>query len=127
MLMNSRNIFRTYVQKSAVEAGKLAAFIVVAALALTLPLQSQQSAIGDSTEAFGSMSRPASAASKQAQLVDHDSTGVKKRIEPAEKSPMDPLTIALDNGPAAVVELYLKAGRALFSRVSGQLVQKTLY
>jgi hypothetical protein len=42
--------FRNYVHKSAVEAGKrAAAFIVVGALALTLPLQSQQSAIGDST------------------------------------------------------------------------------
>jgi hypothetical protein len=44
-LMNSRN----HVHKSAVETGKRAAFIVVGALALTLPLQSQQSAIGDST------------------------------------------------------------------------------
>jgi hypothetical protein len=43
--MNSRN----HVHKSAVETGKRAAFIVVGALALTLPLQSQQSAIGDST------------------------------------------------------------------------------
>jgi hypothetical protein len=40
MLMNCRN----HVDKSAVEAGKRAAFIVVAALALTPPLQSQQSA-----------------------------------------------------------------------------------
>jgi hypothetical protein len=40
MLMNSRN----HLYKSAVEAGKRVAFIVVAALALTLPLQSQQSA-----------------------------------------------------------------------------------
>jgi hypothetical protein len=39
ILMNSRN----HVDKPAVETGKRAAFIVVAALALTLPLQSQQS------------------------------------------------------------------------------------
>jgi Putative beta-barrel porin-2, OmpL-like. bbp2 len=70
-------------------------YIVVAALALTLPLQSQQSAIGDSTEASGSVSQPASAASKQAQQVDQDPTAVKKRIEqPAEKSPMDQSTAA---------------------------------
>ena len=48
--MNSKN----YVYKSAVKAGGGATFIVVAALALTLPLESQQSAIGDSTEASGS-------------------------------------------------------------------------
>jgi hypothetical protein len=99
ILMNPRN----YVHKSAVEAGKQAAFIVVAALALTLPLQSQQSAIADSTEASGSVSQPASAASKQAQQVDQDPTAVKKRIEPpAEQSPMDPSTIALDDGSPAV-------------------------
>ena len=95
--MNSRD----YVHKSAVEAGKRAAFIVVAALALTLPLQSQQSAIDDSTE--GSVSRPASAASKQAPQVDHDPTAAKQWIEQhAEKSPTDPSTIALDDGPPAV-------------------------
>ena len=58
--MNSRN----NVHKYAVEAGERAASILVAALALTLPLQSQQSAIGDSTEASGSMSQAASAVSK---------------------------------------------------------------
>jgi hypothetical protein len=78
-------------------------YIVVAALALTLPLQSQQSAIGDSTQASGSVSQPASAAGKQAQQVDQDPTAVEKRIEqPSEKSPMDPSTIALDDGPPAV-------------------------
>lgn len=54
--MNSRN----YVHKSAVEAGKRAAFVVVAALALTLPLQSQQLAT-DSSEATGSVSQASSA------------------------------------------------------------------
>ena len=99
ILMNSGN----YVHKSAVEAGKRAAFIVVAALALTLPLQSQQSAIGDSTEASGSVSQRASATSKQAQQVDQDPTAVKKRIEQsAEQSPMDPTTVALDGGAPAV-------------------------
>jgi hypothetical protein len=88
------------VHKSAVEAAKRAALIVIAALALTLPLQSQQSAIGDSTEASGSVSQPASAASKQAQQVDQDPTAVKKRIEqPAEESPIDRSTIVLDDGP----------------------------
>jgi hypothetical protein len=87
------------VYKSAVEAGERAALIVVAALALTLPLQSQQSAIGVSTEASGSA---ATAASEQAQQVEQDPTVVKKRIEqPAEKSPMDPSTIALDGAPPA--------------------------
>ena len=97
--MNSRNC----VHKSAAETGKRAAFIVFAALALTLPLQSQQSAIGDSTEASGSMSQAASAVSKQAQPVDQDPTVWKERIEqPAEKSPMDSPTIALDGGPPPV-------------------------
>jgi hypothetical protein len=97
ILMNSRN----YVGRSTVEAGKRVAFIVVAALALTLPLQSQQSAIGDSTEASGSVSQPASTASKQAQ--QGDPTAVKKWIEqPADKSLMDPSTIALDGGQPAV-------------------------
>jgi hypothetical protein len=79
------------VHKSAVEAGKRAAVIVVAALALTLPLRSQQSVIGDSSEAPGSGSQAATAASKQTHLVDLDPTAVKKRIEqPAEKTPLDP-------------------------------------
>ena len=77
-------------------------YIVVAALALTLPLQSQQSAIGDSTEASGSVSQPASAASKQAQQVDQDPTAVNKRIQqPAEESPIDPTTVAFGGGPPA--------------------------
>ncbi|MGA8441321.1 MAG: hypothetical protein WB762_03105 [Candidatus Sulfotelmatobacter sp.] len=81
--MNSRN----HVDKSAAEAGKRAAFIVVATLALTLPLQSQPSPIGDSTEAAGSVIQAATAASRQAQQVDQDLTVVKKWIEqPAEKS-----------------------------------------
>ncbi len=89
--------------KSAVEAGERAAFIVVAALALTLPLQSQQSAIGDSTEVSGSVSQPAHAASKQAQQVEQDPTAVHKRIQqPAEESPIPPATVVLDGGrPAA--------------------------
>ncbi len=78
------------------------AYIVVAAPALTLPLQGQKSAIGDSTEASGSVSQPASAASKQAQQVDQDPTVVKKWIEQrAEKSPMDPSTVTFDGGPLA--------------------------
>jgi len=99
ILMNSRN----HVHKSAVEAGKQVAVIVVAALALTLPLRSQQSAIGDSSEAPGSVSQAATAASKQTHQVDLDPTAVEKRIEqPADKSPLDPSTIALDDGPPAV-------------------------
>jgi hypothetical protein len=79
------------------------AYIVVVALALTLPLQAQQSAIGDSTGASGSVSQPASAASKQAQQVDQEATSVKNKIEqPAEKSPMDSSTIALGDDPPAV-------------------------
>jgi hypothetical protein len=99
IFMNSRN----HVNKSAVEAGKGAAFILLAALTFALPLQSQQSAIDDSTTASGSVSQSASAVSKQAQQVDQDPSGVKKRIEQrAEKSPIDPTTVALDGGaPAA--------------------------
>jgi hypothetical protein len=79
------------------------AYTVVAALALTLPLHSQQSAIGDFTEASGSVSQAATAANKQPQQVDQDPTAVRKRIgQPAEKSPMDQSTIGLDDGPPAV-------------------------
>jgi len=74
-------------------------YIVVAALALALPLQSQQSAIGDSTQASGSVSE----ASKQ-QQVDRNLTAVRKGMEqpsPSE-SPIEPSTIALDDGTPAV-------------------------
>ena len=99
ILMNSRN----HVHKSAVEAGKQAAVIVAAALALTLPPRSQRSAMGDSSGTPGSVSQAATAASKQPHQVDLDPTAVEKRIEqPAEKSPLDPSTIALDDGPSAV-------------------------
>jgi hypothetical protein len=55
------------------------------------------------TESSGSGSQPASAASQQAQHVDQDPTAGTKRIEqPAEQSPMDPSTIALDDDPPAV-------------------------
>ena len=54
-------------------------------------------------EASGSVSQPASIASKQAQQVEQDPTAVKKRSkQPAEKSPMDSSTIALDDNQAAV-------------------------
>ena len=86
-----------------VRASLKEAYIVVAALALTLPLQSQQSAIGDSTGASGSVSQPASAASKQAQQVDQDLTSVKNQIEqPAEKPPMESSTIVLGDDPPTV-------------------------
>ncbi len=45
--------FRNRVYKSTVEAGTRAVLIVAAALALTLQVKSQQSAIGDSLEASG--------------------------------------------------------------------------
>jgi hypothetical protein len=98
MVMKSLN----HLDKSAVEAGKRVAFIVVAALGLTLRLQSQQSAIGDSAEA--SARQPARAANNQAQQLGQYPTTVKKRIEqPAEELTMDPSTIALDDGgPPAV-------------------------
>jgi hypothetical protein len=93
MVMKSLN----HLEKCAVEAGKRVAFIVVAALGLTLPLQSQQSAIGDSAEA--STRQPARAANNQAQQLGQYPTTVKKRIEqPAEELTMDPSTIALDDG-----------------------------
>jgi hypothetical protein len=92
-----------YSDKSAVEAGKQAAFIVVVALGLTLPLQSQQSAIGDSTDVSGSVSLAATAVSKRTQQVDQDPTVVKKPIDqPGTESLIDPSAIALDDGsPAA--------------------------
>ena len=54
--MTSRN----YVDKSAAEAGGRAAFMLLVALALTLPLQSQQSAqeIADRSDDDGARRRP---------------------------------------------------------------------
>jgi hypothetical protein len=116
ILMNSRN----YVQESALEAGNWAALIVIAGLALTLPLPSQQSAIGGSTEPSGSVSQPASAASKQAQQVDQDPTVVKQKIEhPAEESPIEPSTIVFDDGPPARSAPFRTSTlmRAMISRI----------
>ena len=94
--------FRNRVDKSPVEGGKRAAFIVVAALALALPLQSQQSAIGDSAEAPASVSQPANAPRTQAQQVLLGPTVVHKRIQqPSEGSPIHRTTVVLDAGPPA--------------------------
>jgi hypothetical protein len=92
-----------YWDKSAVEAGKQAAFVVVVALGLTLPLQSQQSVIGDSTDVSGSVSLAATAVSKRTQQVDQDPTVVKKPIDkPGTESLIDPSAIALGDGSPAV-------------------------
>jgi hypothetical protein len=81
IFMNSRN----YVRKSAVETGKRAAFIVVAAVALTLPLHGQQIANGDSAGASGSVNQQTSAASQQTQQeIVQELAAMKKRIEQLE-------------------------------------------
>ena len=56
IVMNSKS----YVRKSAVETGKRAALIVVAAALLTLPLHGQQAAKSAATDASGSVSQSAS-------------------------------------------------------------------
>src|ERR1700727_3051864 len=97
--MNSRN----HVDESAVDAGKRAALLVIAALVLTLPLQSQQSDIGDPTAASGTGSQLATAPSNPPQQVDQNSTAAKKQIEqPTEKSPRDSSTMSREGGPPAI-------------------------
>jgi hypothetical protein len=97
--MNPRN----HLSKATVATGKWAVLLAVATVALTLPLHSQETASRDLESASGSVSQPASAASKQAQQVDRHPTALKKWIEPlVEKSPMDPSTIVLADGPPSV-------------------------
>jgi len=81
IVMNSKN----YARKSAVETGKRAALIVVAAVLLTLPLHGQQAAKVDSADSSGSARPPASAATSQTdQEIVQELAAMKKRIEQLE-------------------------------------------
>jgi hypothetical protein len=81
IVMNSKN----YVHKSAVETGKRAALIAVAAGLLTLPLHGQQTAKGDSTGASGSVNQQASATGQQTnQEIVQELAAMRKRIEQLE-------------------------------------------
>jgi hypothetical protein len=81
IVMNSKN----YVHKSAVETGKRAALIAVAAGLLTLPLHGQQTAKGDSTGASGSVNQQANAAGQQTnQEIVQELAAMRKRIEQLE-------------------------------------------
>ncbi|MGH9497726.1 MAG: outer membrane beta-barrel protein [Terriglobales bacterium] len=80
IVINSRN----YERKPAVEFGKRAAFIAMAAVALTLPLHGQQAANGDSN-ASGSVNQPASATRQQTdQEILQELAAMKKRIAELE-------------------------------------------
>jgi hypothetical protein len=81
IIMNSKN----YVRKSAVETGTRAAFIVVAAVILTLPLHGQQTANDAPAGASGSANQQASPASQQTeQEIVQELAAMKKRIEQLE-------------------------------------------
>jgi hypothetical protein len=81
IVMNSKN----YVRKSAVQAGKRAALMVVAIALLTLPLHSQHTPSGDSNGASGSASPQATASTQQTnQEIVQELAAMKKRIEQLE-------------------------------------------
>jgi len=81
IIMNSKN----YVQKSAVERGKRAAFMVMAAVVLTLPLHGQQMANGDSGSASGSANQAASTTSQPTDReIVQELAAMKKRIAELE-------------------------------------------
>jgi hypothetical protein len=81
IFMNPKN----YVPKSAVEAGKRAAFILVTAVALTLPLHSQQTANDVQTSAAASASQQPNAAGQQTdQQIVQELDAMKKRIAQLE-------------------------------------------
>jgi hypothetical protein len=81
IIMNSKNDVR----KSAAETGKRAAFIVLAAVLLTLPLHGQQTANHVPPDASASADQQASAASTQTdQEIVQELVAMKKRIEQLE-------------------------------------------
>src|SRR5580698_1859676 len=81
IIMNSRN----YARKSAVETGKRAALIVVAAALLTLPLHGQHAVKADSGDGSGSAKQQAEAATQQTdQEIVQELAAMKKRIEELE-------------------------------------------
>jgi Putative beta-barrel porin-2, OmpL-like. bbp2 len=81
ILMNPKN----YVQKSAMETAKRAAFMVAVAVALTLPLHSQQTANDVSAGGAESASQQPGAASQQSdQQIVQELDAMKKRIAQLE-------------------------------------------
>src|ERR1700677_4088379 len=80
--MNSKR----YVQLSAVETGKRAVFILVAAGVLALPLQGQQTPDGAPARVSGSTNQPTAAANPQTQQeIIEELAAMKKRIEQLEE------------------------------------------
>jgi hypothetical protein len=74
-----------YLQKSAVEAGKRATFILVAAVALSLPLHSQQITSDVQSRSAASASQQPAAASQQTdQQIVQELDAMKKRIAQLE-------------------------------------------
>jgi hypothetical protein len=81
IIMNPRND----AGKSAVETGKRVAFIVVAAVVLTLPLHGQHTASDAASNASASANQQASAPSQQTQQdIVQELDAMKKRIEQLE-------------------------------------------
>ena len=73
-----------YMQKCAGEIGKRTAFIVVAAMALTLPVHSQQTANDVPTAAASAGQQPNAAAQQTDQEIVQELDAMKKRIEQLE-------------------------------------------
>jgi hypothetical protein len=97
-MMNSRN----YAHKSAVETGRRAFFILVAAVALMLPLYGQQTANDGHTTTSGSASQQAVAANLQTQQeIIEELAAMKKRIEQLEAE-LKSRTVTTEASPAAV-------------------------
>jgi hypothetical protein len=97
-MTNSKNC----VQKSAVETGRRAFFIVVAAVVLTLPLYGQQTANDASATALGSANQPAVADNPQTQQeIIEELAAMKKRIEQLEAE-LKSRTVTTEMSPAAV-------------------------
>jgi|HubBroStandDraft_4_1064222.scaffolds.fasta_scaffold37945_3 hypothetical protein len=80
IIMNSKN----YVHKSAAETGKRAAFILVAAILLTLPLHGQQTTNEVAAGASGSDSQTASVANQQTDTLGAGTAPVAPNPDPQD-------------------------------------------
>jgi hypothetical protein len=101
--MNSKHDVR----KSAVETAKRAAFLVVSAVLLTLPLHGQQTAKDAASDASASANQPASQQTQQ-EIV-HELAAMKKRIAQLEaalagQKTQEPQSLVSEAAPTKVVE-----------------------
>ena len=106
-MTNSKN----YVQKSAVETGRRAFFIVVAAVVLTLPLYGQQTANDAPATTSRSANQQAVAANPQTQQeIMEELAAMKKRIEQLEAE-LKSRTVTTAASPAAVTPAAVTPAR----------------